>query len=418
LNDKDFIRKRKLGFTDLIIYQLRSVSKSLSVSLDDYLNETDKKVNGYSKQAYSKARMKIKHQGYIELNDDIQEEFYKKSYKTYNGYRLLGIDGSKIELPHSEEIAEYFGQMNNDDKMINVSWSTVVYDLLNNQAVDASLNKYGESERKYAIDQFRELKRRGKQRKDIVVADRGFPSLELFVEFKEMNYDFVIRYNGEYFLKETQVLVDGGKKDIEIEIDLRQGNKRSENKSIRALLSQGAPKRIKLRAVRIELDNGKQEYLITSLLNKKKFKAKDFKEIYRLRWNHETYYNYQKNVIEVERFTGKTVESILQDYHSRVLVGNIHSMILTEAEEGIKEEVSENPNLKYAEYKTNRAVSYGIMRPRIYRMLSEENYDWEKEYDELVEIAKKYKLPVKPNRSYPRKKKGNLKYPLNTRRIN
>ncbi|MCL5029290.1 MAG: hypothetical protein M1480_09780 [Bacteroidetes bacterium] len=183
------------------------------------------------------------------------------------------------------------------------------------------------------------------------------------------------------------------------------------------MLSQGIAETIKVRILRIELSNGVKEYLITSLTDKEKFSQEDFKEIYSQRWNQEVYYDFQKNVIEVENFSGKTVESILQDYHSRVLVGNIHSMILTEAEEQIEKEVKENPKLKYAEYKSNRAVTYGLMKNRIYKMLDEENTSWEKEYDELVMMAKKYKIPVRRNRKYPRRKKGNLKYPINKKKV-
>jgi hypothetical protein len=175
--------------------------------------------------------------------------------------------------------------------------------------------------------------------------------------------------------------------------------------------------KINLRILRIELSNGVKEYLITSLIDKEKFSQEDFKEIYGYRWNQEVYYDFQKNVIEVENFSGKTVESILQDYHSRVLVGNIHSMILSEAEEQIEKEVKENPKLKYKEYQPNRAVTYGIMKTRIYKMLDEESPGWEKEYDELVKMAKTYKIPIRKNRKFPRKKKGNLKYPINKKKV-
>jgi len=361
--------------------------------------------------------MKIRHEGYIELNDLLQESYYKEGHKTYKGYRLLGIDGSEIELPHEKAIGEYFGQANNNEKMINISWSMILYDLQNKQVVDARLNQYGQSERRYAIEQLRSVKIKGKQREDIIVADRGFPSLELFVELREMGYEYVIRYNGEQFLKETGQLISSREDDLIIEISLRDGNKRSENEEIKKLLSKGVSETIKVRIIRIKLSNGVKEYLITSLIDKEKFSREDFKEIYRQRWNQEVYYDFQKNVIEVENFSGKTVESILQDYHSRVLVGNIHSMILSEAEEQIDKEVKENPNLKYIEYKPNRAVTYGLMKNRIYKILDEENPSWEKEYDELVRIAKTYKIPVIKNRKYPRKKKGNLKYPINKKKV-
>jgi hypothetical protein len=121
---EDFSRNRKLGFEEIIKYQLSTVSKSLTVGIQEYLKELGKESTGYTKQAYSKARMKIRHEGYIELNDILQSSYYKEAHKTYKGYRLLGIDGSKIELPHEKSIGEYFGKANNNEEMINISWST------------------------------------------------------------------------------------------------------------------------------------------------------------------------------------------------------------------------------------------------------------------------------------------------------
>jgi|WetSurMetagenome_2_1015567.scaffolds.fasta_scaffold155618_1 hypothetical protein len=414
---EDFSRRRKLGFAEIIKYQLITMSKSLTVEINEFIKELGKGSTGYTKQAYSKARMKIRHEGYIELNDQLQTGYYQEAHKEYKGYRLLGIDGSKIELPHEKNIGEYFGKANKNEEMINISWSTILYDLQNKLVVDARLNQYGKSERFYAIEQLKALKSNCKQRQDIIVADRGFPSLELFAQLRKMGFDYVIRYNGEQFLKETGQIITSQEDDLIIEISLREGKKRSEDERIKKLLSEGISDKISLRILRIELSNGVKEYLITSLIDKEKFNQEDFKEIYGLRWNQEVYYDFQKNVIEVENFSGKTVESILQDYHSRVLVGNIHSMIITEAEEQIKKEVKENPKLKYTEYQANRAVTYGIMKTKIYKMLDEENLDWEKEYDELVKIASTYKIPVRKNRKYPRKKKGNLKYPINKKKV-
>ena len=102
--ERAFTRKRKLGFVELILFQISTASKILSVELNKYLTSKKIKATEYSKQAYSKARMKISHSSYIELNDTLLEEYYKsKDYRTYKGYRLLGIDGSEIELQRSEE---------------------------------------------------------------------------------------------------------------------------------------------------------------------------------------------------------------------------------------------------------------------------------------------------------------------------
>jgi len=110
--ERDFTRKRKLGFVEIILFQIGTASKSLSVELNKYLTLRKLRATEYSKQAYSNARMKIKHTGYIELNDLLLEEYYKsENYKTYKGYPLLGIDGSEIELQHGSAIYREFGRV-------------------------------------------------------------------------------------------------------------------------------------------------------------------------------------------------------------------------------------------------------------------------------------------------------------------
>jgi hypothetical protein len=411
---KYFKRNRKLSFSEIILFQLWNSGKSLGIEISRFLKELKIKEVGYSKQAYSKARMKIQHSGYIELNDALLEEFYEdEDYKKNKGYRLLGIDGSEIELQHEEELNKRFGQVFNNKESINASKAVVVYDLLNELVIDSELNIYNSSERKSAIEQLARIRKQGKQKQDIIVADRGFPSIELFSELKKMKYEFVIRYNGNEFLKESLPLAKSNKDEMEIEISLRNRNNPKTKASIKKILEKGYPDKLRLRIIKIKLSNKVEEYLITSILGV--FTAEDFKEIYNLRWNEEIYFDFQKNVIEVENFTGKTVESVMQDYYSRILIGNLHSLIVSEAQEEIDEEIINNEKLKYEQYKINKNLSFGLMKDSIYNLLTIR--DWDKEYSSLIKEAKKHKIAVIKNRTFPRQKIGNLKFPINKKGV-
>jgi len=414
-SERDFTRTRKLGFVGIILFQISTASKTLSVELSKYL--TSKKISAteYSKQAYSKGRMKIKHTCYIELNDSLLEEYYKsEDYKSYKDYRLLGIDGSEIELQHGASIYKEFGRVFTNRESINASKSVVIYDLLNELVIDSELNIYNSSERASALKQFKRMQTEGKSRKDIIVADRGFPSLEVFSELLSMGYDFVIRYSGHNFLRETLALVESKENDLEIEISLKSFYQRKRSPRIKELLSKGYPDKIKLRVVKLTLSNGVKEYLITSILDKNEFTIEDFNEIYNLRWNEEVYFDFQKNIMEIENFTGKSVETIKQDYYCTILVGNLHSLIIADAQEEVDKETKKNKKLKHQKYKINKSVTFGIMKEQIYDLLTAKR--WKKQFSLLVKEAKKYKIPVIKNRSFPREKKGNLKYPITRKR--
>lgn len=405
-----------MGFVEIILFQISTASKTLSVELHKYLTSKKIRVTEYSKQAYSKARMKIKHAGYIALNDSLLEEYYKtEDYKSYKGYRLLGIDGSEIELQHGTAINREFGRVFTNTEGINASKSVVIYDLLNELVIDSEMNIYNSSERASAIKQLKRMKTEGKSRKDIIVADRGFPSLEVFSELLSMSYDFVIRYSGHNFLRETLPLVESNENDLEIEISLKSSYQRKRNPRIKELLSKGYPDKIKLRVVKLTLSNGVKEYLITSVLDKNELTTKDFNEIYNLRWNEEVYFDFQKNIMEIENFTGKTVETIKQDYYCTILVGNLHSLIIADAQEEVDKETKGNTKLKYEKYKINKSVTFGIMKEQIYDLLTVKN--WKKQFKILVKESKKYKIPVIKNRSFPIQKKGNLKYHITRKRV-
>lgn len=414
---ESFTRERKLPFEELVMFFLKGAAKSLTVEINEFFQLFVKGKSSCSKQAVSKARMKLKHEAFISLNEAVTEEYYGQDYKTYKGYRLLAADGSMIELPYGEAIRNEFGTMNHKKNWVNCGWSVVVYDVLNEMIVDAKLHTYGRSEREYLLEQLKRMQKEGKQKRDIIIADRGFPSLAMFVKLAGMNYDFVIRYNGGQFLKELKEFETNEKDDMIIEVSLKGSAKRKNNAELQELLRQGTKLTMNIRVIKIKLPNGEYEYLATSILDNNQLQKDDFKQIYNLRWAEEEHFKVQKQIAEVENFSGKTGESIRQDYYSRILIINLHSVLVQEAEKQLEEDITnKKQKMKYARYKINRNVSYGLVRLRILDLLNKENANWVKAYDELVSTIKRYRIPVIEGRSNQRKRKWLLKFPSNKRR--
>ena len=81
-------------------------------------------------------------------------------------------------------------------------------------------------------------------------------------------------------------------------------------------------KPLKLRLIRIELETGEAEILITSLLDQQIHSYDQFAELYHLRWPVEEDYKTMKHWIEIENFSGKSVLSIYQDFHAKVFSKN------------------------------------------------------------------------------------------------
>ena len=81
---------------------------------------------------------------------------------------------------------------------------------------------------------------------------------------------------------------------------------------------------LKLRLIRVELDTGETEVLITSLIDKKALPCELFRKLYHLRWPVEEDYKKMKSWIEVENFSGKSVESVHQDFYAKVFAKKSH----------------------------------------------------------------------------------------------
>jgi hypothetical protein len=64
-----------------------------------------------SASAFCKARYRLRHTAFIELHRKaVVESLYGDGeYRRYRGWRLLGIEGSKVLLPDSETVREEFG---------------------------------------------------------------------------------------------------------------------------------------------------------------------------------------------------------------------------------------------------------------------------------------------------------------------
>lgn len=418
MNQTDFIRERKLSFSNLIMFLLRGVHKTLSVELSNFFSGLKDENSGFTKQALSKARMKIRHTGFVQINDTVVESYYSENgYKEYKGYRLIAIDGAMVELPISHEIEEKYGKYNNKAHWVNSGWSMTAFDMLNEIVLESKLHRSGISEREKLVELLKDFKNKGKQRRDIIVADRGFPSLAVFTELKRMSMDFVIRYNGSQFLREVKDFPQSNENDKIVEVSLLGEGRRQRSGELAKLIAQGAKNKLTIRVVKIPLANGTVEFLATSLLDRELFTVEDLKRIYFLRWQIEGGFKQLKNTMELENISGKTEETALQDYYAKVIMHNLHKIVVQSAQEELNRKTSETRNqLKYQEYKINENVSYGLVREKIVELLNNPNGNWEDTFEHLVKIVQINPIPKREGRHYERKRKWTYKFPLNMRR--
>jgi hypothetical protein len=62
-----------------------------------------------SQQAFSEARQKLKWEAFRELFEITVDTPYQGEIERWHGFRVMAIDGTKINLPNDPPLREYFG---------------------------------------------------------------------------------------------------------------------------------------------------------------------------------------------------------------------------------------------------------------------------------------------------------------------
>ena len=388
-SNKDFTRERKLPFPKLVLFMLNLVKQSLQKELTEfYLNfSTEKNITN---SAYSQSRMKLNYTAFIELNDAIIKEFYTDNdFKLWKGFRLLGIDGSRIQLPFSVEILESFGYSKNGSNIIvPMAQTSCCLDLLNQMIINSEINRYETSEFDLALKSIEKC-----DMKDLLIYDRGYGAVWFMLYHQIKKKDFIIRMRRNS-TKEIAEFFNSEEKSKIIEITKLHKNTEKQIKKKGIEFTS-----LKIRLVKVILDNGEVEVLATSLLDEEKYPYEEFKDLYFLRWGIETEFDHLKNHLMIENFTGLSTLSIAQDFFAGEFVANMQQIIIREVEDELKEE---KKDAKY-EYKVNRNLSIGFMKDRIIDIITTEDDDEnDRKLEELKRLFKINPTPIRKGRKFPR----------------
>ncbi len=374
-----------------------------------------------SKQAFSQARQKLSEQTFLLLDERLLDEFYtENTYTTWHGYRMIGIDGSTAQLPDSKAIRQEFGCVSNQyGDVMPMGKISVAYDVENGLSLDAIIAPYKSGERELALHHLaaitafdqRSEGRRGHEG-DVFLFDMGYPALYFIALFILAGKDVVIR-TSDSFLKEVQEAIHSERDDQIIQIPIQTAN-RPLSPKLKALKPDIDPEWvIPLRVLTIYLEDGRAEYLLTTLLDAKSFPSHIFQGVYAKRWSSETNYDVLKNILEIENFTGESVLSVRQDFYATVLTSNIQGLIQWELQEEIAVD-NQSTSRKY-QYQLNKNVSIGLLKDTLVTLILEEG-DLQAFYRELKRQMKRNIVPIRLGRSVPRKRKNHQKYTMNTRR--
>lgn len=336
-------------------------TKSLQSRLNTFLPKLGKARLTVDKSAYSRARQKLKHTAFIELNQVavVATMYEDGDHQTWQGHRVLAVDGSKLQLPDNPETRAVFGTWSywaqQKDKDISgtrtMALGSVLYDVLNRVAVDARLERCDAYEVDIAKQQLAYT-----ADTDLVIYDRGYCSFRMMALATKAKGDFLIRARSNRSFKVAEEMLAGhGPDDVTLEV-------RPSHNTRKQIRLEGLPTNLTVRFVRVTLDNGEYEVLATSLLDQQQYPVSCFKRLYYLRWGIETFYGTLKTRLHLENFTGLSPEAIRQDFFATIFLSGVESVLTIEAETRLAKQKAGHSK------KVNKAVSFNVIKEQAFEL--------------------------------------------------
>lgn len=362
LNETAFTRQRKLTFSTLILHGLNLIKGSAQQELDNTFEQLQPQAlpaRHVTPSAYTQARSKFSHQAFVEINQRFVEHFYQQpGFRTWHGFRLCAIDGSQLRLPHETGIVETFGLRSGkaNQRAVPMALASLYYDVLNQIVIDAQLSPSDTAERACVVKHLEQA-----HTGDLVLFDRGYPAFWLYALLASKQLAFCMRAKTKLDLNIKSFLQEGRKQAI-----VTFSPNRLAQSSCREYDLPVDP--IRLRLIRVELGN-QTEVLMTNLLDEQAYPAEEFAALYHQRWLIEEQYKRQKQWLQIENFSGKSVESIRQDFFAKQVSHNLTSLLVA----GAQSQVDTQHQERKLRYKVNFAQALSGMKNHVIRLLRKVN---------------------------------------------
>lgn len=343
--------------------------------------------------ALSLARKKLKYSAFIEFNRHLLEYFYAnfKEINTWHGFNLLAIDGSTQKLFKYKDVRKHFGEMNlkkgGPCPMARISQ---MFDVLNKVTIDAILSPYHVGERELLKNHLLNL-----LPNDLLLLDRGYPAYWVFSLILSQGGNFCARISSQW--KIVQNFIQSG--DSETFIDLH-ASQASKNECIEMGIDTTP---LHLRLIRVALDNGEVEVLITSLLDNQEHTQALFKDLYHKRWPVETDYLFMKERLQIGNFSGETALSVYQDFHAKIVAKNLSVILAFPVQKTVKKN---SENKKYSQ-QLNMTQVFSKSKDTVI-LLFDRSYETVLQMiNELHSLFMAATEPIRPGRKFKRNHKVN-----------
>lgn len=394
----DFTRERVLRWPVVIMVMLRGQKVSLQMAVNKFFSAVGEVWRVVTASAYRQARQKVQPEVFGYLNAVACEEYYARygadrELELWHGQRVLGVDGSYLNLPDTEETRREFSVQTNQHvggEHVQ-ALASVLYDLRNDVGLSAALGPK-QAEKNLLFETHLAATQVG----DVLVCDRAYADYSVMAALVARQCHFVIRFPRQSFTAVNAFwAAPAQERVVTLEVTAKA----------RAFVAEHRlPPTLRVRLLKVRLASGEVEVLGTDLRDAQTYPAAEFKTVYGWRWNHETYHDRVKNIFEVERFSGKSVQAIKQDFYGVVFLATLESILSKPAQAALTAQ-GEARACRYAP-QVNRAVSYVTVLEHIVQLLSDERRSPAATLAAIERLLLTSPSRQRPGRQVPRRKRS------------
>lgn len=389
LSNTDFTRSRKLPFERVAILIVKLCKKTLSFEIGSFFEDIGNTVP-CSVSAFCQQRMKLSPLFFNYWNKVLVDSYYHYSgsaIKRWKQYRVIAADGSNISLINKDALRDYFGGQSNQSSFFVQAKTFYHYDVLNELIVAADIKPYRYGEMKMAHQAINDI-----ESDMLTIYDRNFSNYKMIALhlWQETERKFIIRANEQHnWIKR---FIATGDQNAQVTIYPTASMIEGLRKSGFVVIKETG---ISVRLVRIELEKN-PIILITNLWEEEGHALDEFKELYHMRWSIETNIGTQKNILQLESFSGLSAEAVLQDFYATILVTNLHSVLIKDAQQTVQQTMKDR---KYP-VKINKNKSFGKLKQNIVKLFVNQSVE-----HILLTLHCQFirdVIPIRKGRSFPR----------------
>lgn len=389
-----FVRKSPLTFARTVSLIGDLARKSLAVVLGDFFDWKPEKL--VTKSAFCQRRQAIRPAFFQDLFYHTAESFYRcfADYRRWKGKRLLAVDGTGQALPNFAALGHSLGFHLNQHANRPSTRLLLIHDVLNNVINRVDLHTQNSAE---IIEAYQNVALG--IRDAIYLYDRHYASFALAYLHHRHGSDCVIRMKTEGGSNMVRDFVQSAHQQDIIRVKLRTG--RAYYKLVELGLRPERNTEFRVRLVRVELDDGTVEILMTTLLDTKRYPYEDFKWLYGKRWGVETAIFVLKSFLQLALISAHTQPGVEQDLWASFAFYNQQSALIAASEEEVERATKHR---KY-EYRINRNVTGGLIQEFLYAIYLGGPNDWRAKTLVLLRLMPRYTEPYRPDRSRKRERK-------------